>query len=77
MDKSLMCKIPGCNNDLSVGRTYECPECTRQIFAAARYFSHPLSKLLNLGNEENVTFNSHQNSNQESDRPAKSSSTDD
>jgi hypothetical protein len=69
MDKSLIkCKIPGCNNDLPVGRTYECPRCTRQIFAAVRYFSRPLSELLNLGDED-VTPKCNQNSNQESDRP--------
>ncbi len=65
----MKCKMPGCNNDLPVGRTYECPECTKKILAAARYFSRPLSELINLGDEENVTFNSPQNSNQESDRP--------
>jgi hypothetical protein len=40
-------------------RTYECPECTSQILAAARYFSRPLSAL--IGKFE-VTPNTHQNS---------------
>lgn len=67
MDKSVRkCKMPGCNNDLSFGRTYECSRCTRQILAAARNFSRPLSEL--LGNLEDVTPYSNQNSDKECDR---------
>lgn len=72
MDKSLKCKMPGCNNNLPVGRTYECPRCTRQILAAARYFSRPLSELLTLG-ENDVPPDPHQNHDRESDRTRKNS----
>ena len=66
----MKCKIPGCVNLLSNGRTYECSKCSSKILAAARYFSRPLSKLLE--NLEDVTLNPHPNSNQESDRPTTS-----
>jgi len=72
--KLMKCQMPHCSNDLLPNRTYECPECTSQILAAARYFSRPLSALIG---KFDVTPNTHQNSIQEPDCPATSSSRDD
>ena len=66
----MKCKIPGCVNLLSNSRTYECSKCSLKILAAARYFSRPLSELLE--NLEDVTPKCNPNSNQESDRSSAS-----
>jgi hypothetical protein len=71
----MRCKIAGCVNLLFNGRTYECSKCSSEILADAQYFYRPLSELLE--NLEDVTLNSHPNSNQKPTCPSPSSSGND